>query len=67
MNLNSILRMLLRPLLNKLINKGVNAAFDKRDAGNGTKDQSQKSAATHNVQRKRMNQSMRMLRRLTRF
>lgn len=67
MNLNSILRLLLRPLLNKLINKGMNAAFDKRDVSNDTTQQPQKNAANHNVQRKRMSQSMRMLRRLTRF
>ena len=72
MNLNMILRMLLRPLLNRLINKGVSAAFDGKNKNrqqttpqnNGPEQQ---ASPWDKNSKKRLNQSMKVARRLTRF
>ena len=68
MNLNMILRMILRPLMNKLINKGVSAAFDRKDRSARKDPQTgEENSPWEKNSQKRVKQSMRAARRLTRF
>ncbi len=72
MNLNMILRLLLRPLLNRLINKGVNAVFDGKNQSRNqdapkANTQDQPPSPWDKNSKKRLNQSMKVARRLTRF
>lgn len=72
MNLNMILRLVLRPLLNRLINKGVNAAFDSKSKNpeqeaRQKKGQDQQASPWDKNSKKRLSQSMKVARRLTRF